>query len=291
MFNINDFTTNTPVLALQKAMQEIRNNIEASFEDQLFIALLTAVQGKASQEATVYLGELITINAHTKKCLIDESMVESLSKKGFLSAIRKNRAFWCAVLQGNILKIESEDKLNDMKAKLGMHNKSLLELCMLRLEAEKAENAEKLEQAEKLAQQKAEKKAKREAEKAKREAEKAAQEYQEDLAAQAKQAQLVEEQVQSKLQLIEAYATEDAVQRALDYQAIKHADALAAQATQHADALAAQATPDGILGLIEALNDDQRQELLTTLAAKYAPAPATAPTKRGKGAAQSSLPV
>jgi len=300
MVNINDFTTQTPVLALQKAMQAIRESIESSFEDQLFIALLTAVQGKASDDSIVYLSELIDVNAHTKKCLVDASLVESLSKKGFLSAIRKNRQFWVDVLAGNILKFEVEDRLNDVKAKLCMHNRSLLELCMLRLEAEKAENAEKLAKAQQLADAKQARKEKRIKEKQLLEAKLAEQEYQEAAAAQAKQLQLVEEQVQTKLQLIEAYAVEDAVQRALEYQATQHADQLQAQATQHADQLQAQATehadklqqlasPDGILSLIEQLDDTQRLDLLTMLAAKY---PTTAPTtKRGKRdqASQGSL--
>ena len=245
MFNINEFTTNTPVLAIAKAMHDIRANIEASFEDQLFIALLAAVQGKGSDASSVYLGELLTINAHTKKCLIDESLVESLAKKGFLSAIRKNRTFWCDVLQGNILKIESEGKINDMRAKLGMHNKSLLELCLNRLEQEKAENAEKLVQAEKQAKLKEEKKAKRLTDKKQAEAKKAQEEYQQELEQQSKQLQVVDEQVQAKL--------------------------------------ADLASPNGILGLIESLEDDERQTLLAALATKY-PKTTTAP-KRGKAEA------
>lgn len=293
MFNINEFTTHTPVLALQKAMQEIRNTIEASFEDQLFIALLTAVQGKASDDSIVYLSELIEVNSHTKRCLVDASLQESLSKKGFLSAIRRNRVFWCDVLQGNILKFELEDRINDLKAKLGMYNKSLFELCMLRLEQEKQANAEKLAKAQRIAEAKEARKAKRLAEKQLIEAKIAEQEYQDDLAMQAKQLQLVEEQVQAKLQLVEAYAVEDAVSRALEYQATEHAKQLADQAAEHTKQLETQATADGILSLIDQLDDTKRLELLAALAAKYAPpapAPAPAPTKRGKGD-QATLPV
>lgn len=285
MMNINDFTTNTPVLAIEKAMRDIRSNIEASFEDQLFIALLAAVQGKGSDESSVYLGELLTINAHTKKCLIDESMVESLSKKGFLSAIRKNRAFWCDVLQGNILKIESEGKINDMRAKLGMHNKSLLELCLNRLEAEKAENAEKLEKADREAKIKEERKAKRLQDKKLAEAKAAQAEYQAELEAQAKQLQVVEEQVQAKLELVEGYAVEDAVQKALAHQAALHAEDL----KKMQDKIDAYRSVAGIKHLIDMLEDADRQALLAALATKY---PKTQAAKRGKGTTdQPTLPV
>ena len=285
MFNINDFTTNTPVVALQKAMQQIRGNIEASFEDQLFIALLAAVQGKASDDSIVYLSELIEVNAHTKKCLIDESLVESLSKKGFLSAIRKNRAFWSDVLQGNILKFELEDRINDLKAKLGMHNKTLAELCFIRLEAEKQANAEKLAEAGRVAQAKEARKQKRLADKEFAEAKLAEAEYQKDLQAQARQVQLVEEQVQAKLQLVEAYAVEDAVQKALELQAALHAQ----EAKKLEDKIEAYRSVKGIQHLITMLEDAERQELLTALATKY---PAATSTKRGKGAqTQPTLPV
>lgn len=278
MFNINEFTTHTPVIALQKAMQEIRNTIEASFEDQLFIALLAAVQGKGSDESIVYLSELIEVNAHTKRCLVDASLQESLAKKGFLSAVRRNRVFWCDVLEGNILKFEVEDRLNDLKAKLCMYNKSLLELCFTRLEQEIQENNEKLAEAQRIAEAKEVRKAKRVAEKQRLEAKLAEQEYQEQLAAQAKQLQLVEEQVQAKLQLVEAYAVEDAVQRGLEY-----------QATEHAKQLEQLASLEGILGLIDQLGDTQLQTLLTALATKYPKAQAT---KRGKGTDQQpTLPV
>ena len=289
LFNIHEFTTQTPVLALQKAMQEIRNTIEASFEDQLFIALLTAVQGKASDDSIVYLSELIEVNSHTKRCLVDASLQESLAKKGFLSAIRRNRLFWVSVLQGNILKLEAEERMNDLKAKLCMHNKSLLELCFIRLEQEKQANAEKLAEAQRTAEAKEARKAKRLAEKQLLEAKLAEQEYQEQLAAQAKQLQLVEEQVQAKLQLVEEYAVEDAVQRALEYQATEHAKQLEAQATEHADQLAQLGTPDGILSLIDTLDQKERQALLTALAAKY-PKSQAAP-KRGKADQQPTLPV
>lgn len=288
MFNINEFTTQTPVLALQKAMQEIRNTIEASFEDRLFIALLAAVQGKGSDDSIVYLSELIEVNSHTKRCLVDASLQESLAKKGFLSAVRRNRVFWCDVLEGNILKFEVEDRLNDLKAKLGMHNKSLLELCFARLEQENQENAEKLAEAHRIAEAKEARKAKRVAEKQLIEAKLAEQEYQEQLAAQAKQLQLVEEQVQAKMQLVEGYAVEDAVQRALEYQATEHAKQLQDKTAEHAKQLEQLASSEGILGLIDQLGDTQRLELLAALAAQYPTAQPT--TKRGKGN-QATLPV
>ena len=286
MFNIQDFTTNTPVLAIQKAMQEVRGNIEASFEDQFFLALLTAVQGKGSEDSLVYLSELIEVNAHTKRCLVDASLQESLSKKGFLSAIRRNRAFWVDVLAGNILKFELEDRINDLKAKLSMHNKSLLELCMLRLEAEKAENSKKLEEAQRLADAKETRKQKRLADKKLAEAKIAEAEYQAELQAQAKQVQLVEEQVQAKLQLVEQYHVEDAVQKALQHQAMLHAQELEKLNAK----VEAYRSPKGIMHLIGMLEDSERKELLASLATQY---PTQQPTKRGKGASQGqpTLPV
>ena len=286
MFNIQDFTTNTPVLAIQKAMQEVRGNIEASFEDQFFLALLTAVQGKGSEDSLVYLSELIEVNAHTKRCLVDASLQESLSKKGFLSAIRRNRAVWVDVLAGNILKFELEDRINDLKAKLSMHNKSLLELCMLRLEAEKAENSKKLEEAQRLADAKETRKQKRLADKKLAEAKIAEAEYQAELQAQAKQVQLVEEQVQAKLQLVEQYHVEDAVQKALQHQAMLHAQELEKLNAK----VEAYRSPKGIMHLIGMLEDSERKELLASLATQY---PTQQPTKRGKGASQGqpTLPV
>lgn len=285
MFNINEFTTQTPVIALQKAMQEIRNTIEASFEDQLFIALLAAVQGKGSDDSIVYLSELIEVNAHTKKCLIDESMVESLSKKGFLSAVRRNRVFWCDVLEGNILKFELEDRIHDLKAKLGMHNKTLAELCFIRLEAEKQANAEKLAEAGRLAQTKEARKQKRLADKELAEAKIAEAEYQQELQEQAKQLQIVEEQVQAKLALVEAYAVEDAVQKALILQTALHAQEVKKMQAK----LEAYQNVAGIMHLINMLEDADCQSLLAALATKYPKAQAT---KRGKGAqTQPTLPV
>jgi len=115
--------------------------------------------------------------------------------------------------------------------------------------------------------------------------EKAAQaEYQAELDAQSKQLQLVEEQVQAKLALVEAYAVEDAVQKALVHQAALHAQ----EVKKMRDKIDAYQNVAGIMHLINMLEDADCQSLLAALATKYPKAQAT---KRGKGTDQPTLPV
>ena len=105
-------------------------------------------------------------------------------------------------------------------------------------------------------------------------------EYQAELDAQSKQLQIVEEQVQAKLALVEAYAIEDAVQKAL-----------AVHTKKMQDKIDAYQSVAGIQHLITMLEDADRHALLAALATKYPKVQQA--TKRGKGTTeqQSTLPV